>query len=293
MFHQAIAVGPEGELVGGRAVTSVTTSDLVRDRLTDPLEPARRPSRATARGVAQPAAAPRPSRRGSASRSRSPPIPATPSPTTRPRAWPAGSSRSGPRRSGWPRRDDPELVEEFADIARQEYLAVGIRVALHPQVDLATEPRWARQSRTFGEDAELASRLVAAYVRGFQGAELGPDSVACMTKHFPGGGPQKDGEDPHFPYGREQVYPGGSFDYHLSRSGRARRRHAQIMPYYGMPVGTRRCEEVGFGFNKGIITGLLREQLGFDGIVCTDWGLVTDAEICGSRARPVPGASST
>ena len=52
------------------------------------------------------------------------------------------------------------------------------------------------------------------------------------------------------------------------------------MPYYGMPVGTE-YEEVGFGFNKSIITGLLRERYGFDGIVCTDWGLITDAEIFG------------
>jgi beta-glucosidase len=42
---------------------------------------------------------------------------------------------------------------------------------------------------------------VQAYIRGFQGDELGPESVSTMTKHFPGGGPQKDGEDPHFEYG--------------------------------------------------------------------------------------------
>ncbi|MFP3381026.1 glycoside hydrolase family 3 N-terminal domain-containing protein, partial [Bacillus sp. SIMBA_069] len=54
---------------------------------------------------------------------------------------------------------DEETVERFADIARQEYVAVGLRVALHPQVDLATEPRWSRQLATFGEDAELTSRL--------------------------------------------------------------------------------------------------------------------------------------
>lgn len=47
-----------------------------------------------------------------------------------------------------------------------------------------------------------------------------------------------------------------------------------------MPVGTK-YEQVGFGFNKGIITGLLREELGFDGIVLTDWGLITDATIAG------------
>ncbi|HEU5101923.1 MAG TPA: glycoside hydrolase family 3 N-terminal domain-containing protein [Roseiflexaceae bacterium] len=177
--------------------------------------------------------------------------------------------------------DDPALVEQFGDIARQEYLAVGIRVALHPMVDLATEPRWARINGTFGEDAALTSRMAAAYIRGFQGGSLGPHSVACMTKHFPGGGPQKDGEDPHFPYGREQVYPGDNFEYHLSPFDAVfAAGTAQIMPYYGMPIGLR-FEEVGFGYNKDVITGLLRERYGFDGVVCTDWGLVTSADIQG------------
>jgi beta-glucosidase len=174
---------------------------------------------------------------------------------------------------------DPELVRRFADIARQEYLAVGIRTALHPMADLATEPRWGRINGTFGEDAELAATLVAAYVRGFQGEQLGKDSVACMTKHFPGGGPQKDGEDPHFPEGRQQVYPGGRFDYHLIPFEAALRAGtAQIMPYYGQPVGLP-IEAVGFGFNKDVITGLLREKYGFDGVVCTDWGLLTSNEL--------------
>ncbi|GAA1055010.1 beta-glucosidase [Agromyces luteolus] len=180
---------------------------------------------------------------------------------------------------------DEELVEQFGDIARREYTAVGIRVSLHPQVDLATEPRWSRQLATFGEDPELTSRLGAAYVRGFQGAEFGEDSVSTMTKHFPGGGPQQDGEDPHFAYGREQVYPGEAFETHLTPFEAAFEAGTrQIMPYYGMPVGTEH-EEVGFGFNKSVITGLLRERYGFDGIVCTDWGLITDGEIFG---QPFP-----
>jgi beta-glucosidase len=111
--------------------------------------------------------------------------------------------------------DDPELVRKFAQAAREEYLAIGIRVALHPQVDLATEPRWPRINGTFGEDAEISARLVKAYILGFQGAALGPDSVACMTKHFPGGGPQKDGLDPHFEFQQGQIYPGDNLDYHL------------------------------------------------------------------------------
>ena len=178
---------------------------------------------------------------------------------------------------------DEKLVEEFADIARQEYLAVGLRSALHPMADLATEPRWARVNGTFGEDNSMAAKLTAAYIRGFQGAELGAESVACMTKHFPGGGPQKDGEDPHFEYGREQVYPGDNFDYHLLPFEAAfEAGTAMIMPYYGMPIETEH-EPVGFAFNKGIITSLLREKYGFDGVVCTDWGPLTDANVAGSH----------
>ena len=186
-----------------------------------------------------------------------------------------------------------ELMEEFAAIAREEYVAVGLRVALHPQIDLATEPRWPRIAQTFGEDADLTGRLAAAYIRGFQGEAVGPDSVATMTKHFPGGGPQKDGTDPHFSWGREQVYPGGRFGYHLEPFLAALDAGtSQMMPYYGMPVGTEH-EEVGFSFNRSVITGLLREQLAFDGIVCTDWGLITDVPDAGELGTRGPGGSST
>lgn len=193
----------------------------------------------------------------------------------------AGAFSQWPETMGLAAIRDEALVEEFANIARQEYVAVGIRVALHPQIDLATEPRWARQLATFGEDAELTARLGAAYIRGFQGSALGAHSVATMIKHFPGGGPQKDGEDPHFAYGREQVYPGGEFELHLRPFEAAFEAGAsQVMPYYGMPVGTEH-EEVGFGFNKSVITGLLRERFGFEGIVCTDWGLINDSVLMG------------
>jgi beta-glucosidase len=193
----------------------------------------------------------------------------------------AGHFSQWPEPIGLAAIGNPALVETFGDIARQEYLAVGIRVALHPMADLATEPRWARVNGTFGEDAELSARLTAAYIRGFQGATLGPHSVACMTKHFPGGGPQKDGEDAHFAYGREQVYPGDNFDYHLRPFEAAFAADtAQIMPYYGMPIGLE-IEPVGFGFNKDVITDLLRERYNFDGVVCADWGLLVDKEIAG------------
>jgi beta-glucosidase len=191
----------------------------------------------------------------------------------------AGSFSQFPEPTGLAATRDLDLVQQFGDIARQEYLAVGIRLALHPMADLSTEPRWARCNGTFGEDADLSAAMTAAYIRGFQGESLGKDSVACMTKHFPGGGPQKDGEDAHFPYGREQVYPGDQFEYHLKPFEAAfEAGTAQIMPYYGMPVGTS-LEEVGFGFNKDVITGLLRGKYGFDGVVCTDWTLLQDAKV--------------
>jgi beta-glucosidase len=177
---------------------------------------------------------------------------------------------------------DPDLVRQFAETVRQEYLAVGIRVALHPQIDLATEPRWARINGTFGEDARLTALLTTAYIRGFQGDQLGPDSVACMTKHFPGGGPQQEGLDPHFAFQKGQIYPGDNFDYHLIPFEAAfAAQTAAIMPYYGVPVD-QTDENVAMSFNKAIITGLLREKYQYDGVVCTDWGLITDMDIAGT-----------
>ena len=208
----------------------------------------------------------------------------------------AGASFAAKAFSQWPEAlglaalRDPALVRKFADIARQEYCAVGIRAALHPTLDLATEPRWARQSGTFGQDPGLVTELGVAYLQGFQGEVLGAESVACTSKHFPGGGPQKDGEDAHFPYGREQVYPGGRFQDHLKPFPPAiEAGTAAIMPYYGMPMALEidgePIEEVGFGYNRQVVTGLLREQLGYDGVVVTDWELVNDNHV-GDQVLP-------
>ncbi len=202
----------------------------------------------------------------------------------------AGAFSQWPEPLGLAALRDAEAVRRFADIARQEYVAVGIRAALHPTLDLATEPRWARQSGTFGQDAGLVAELGVAYLRGFQGDSLGPGSVACTSKHFPGGGPQKDGEDAHFPYGREQVYEGGRFTEHLAPfPAMIAAGTAAVMPYYGMPVGLEvddeKIEEVGFGYNRQIVTGLLREKLGYDGVVVTDWELVNDNHV-GDQVLP-------
>jgi len=281
MFHQMLFIGPGGDLAGAiPAADKVSTQDMVTGQLINHFN---------VMGGEEPSVmAAWHNRVQNLARSTRLGIPVTLS--TDPRhafTDNPGASFSSGYFSSWPETlglaaiSDESVTEKFGDIARQEYLAVGLRVGLHPQIDLATEPRWSRINGTFGEDADLTSRMAVAYVRGFQGERLGPQSVSTMVKHFPGGGPQKDGEDPHFSYGREQVYPGNNFDYHLKPFEAVFAAGiTQIMPYYGMPVGTEH-EEVGFAFNKSVITDLLRTRFGFDGIVCADWGLLTDAKIMG------------
>jgi len=184
---------------------------------------------------------------------------------------------------------DPELVRVWADTVRREYTAVGIRAGLHPVADLATEPRWARQRECFSQDPEVTAELVGAALEGLAGEE-GEPSVQSTVKHFPGAGPQKDGEDAHFPYGRDQVYPGGRFEDHLLPFRVAIDAGAEaIMPYYGRPVGLVRdgeeIEAVGFGFNRQVLTGLLRDELGYEGVIVSDWELVNDNHV-GEQVLP-------
>ena len=184
---------------------------------------------------------------------------------------------------------EPEVVRAWADTVRREYTAVGIRAGLHPVADLATEPRWARQRECFSQDPELTAELVGAALEGLAGEE-GEPSVQSTVKHFPGAGPQKDGEDAHFPYGRDQIYPGGRFEDHLLPFRVAIDAGAEaIMPYYGRPVGLVRSgepiEAVGFGFNRQVLTELLRDELEYDGVIVSDWELVNDNHV-GDQVLP-------
>ena len=187
----------------------------------------------------------------------------------------AGAFSQWPGTLGLAATRDVALVEEFARTAAQEYVSVGIRGAYHPTADVATEPRWGRFRETFGEDANLTADLIAAVVRGFQGKQLGPTSVALTTKHFPGAGPASGGQDAHFPWGRNQVYPGKNLEYHLLPWKAAiREGTAMIMPYYAVPKGLT-SEEVGMAYNAEIVTGLLRGKLGYTGVVNSDTGITT------------------
>ena len=183
---------------------------------------------------------------------------------------------------------DPELVEQFGKIMAREYRGLGIVTALSPQIDLATDPRWNRYNGTFGECSKLAADMTRAYIDGCQTTEgsedgWGEHSVNAMAKHWPGGGTGEAGRDAHFNYGKYAVYPGDNFEEHLKpftegafklngKTGTV----SSIMPYYTISynIDKKYGENVGNGFSKYIIQDLLRDKYNFDGVVCTDWGIV-------------------
>ena len=167
---------------------------------------------------------------------------------------------------------DLELTREFADIARQEWRAVGLRKGYMYMADLSTEPRWQRIEGTFGENAEWAAKMMREVVLGFQGDSLSNSSVALTTKHFPGGGAGEGGQDPHFPWGKNEVFPGGMFENNLIPFKAAiEAGTSAIMPYYSKPVDTE-YEPIAYAYNRGVIHDLLRVELGFKGIINSDTG---------------------
>jgi len=167
---------------------------------------------------------------------------------------------------------DLKLVREFADIARQEWAAVGLRKGYMYMADLSTEPRWQRIEGTFGENADWVAKMITEVVLGFQGTKLSSNSVAMTTKHFPGGGAGVGGQDPHFEWGKFEHFPGNMFQNNLIPFKAAiKAGTSSIMPYYSIPQDTK-YKQVAYAYNKEVIHDLLRDSLGFKGIVNSDTG---------------------
>jgi beta-glucosidase len=167
---------------------------------------------------------------------------------------------------------DLKLVREFADIARQEWAAVGLRKGYMYMADLSTEPRWQRIEGTFGENADWVAKMITEVVLGFQGTKLSSNSVAMTTKHFPGGGAGVGGQDPHFEWGKFEHFPGNMFQNNLIPFKAAiKAGTSSIMPYYSIPQDTK-YEKVAYAYNKEVIHDLLRDSLGFNGIINSDTG---------------------
>ena len=184
---------------------------------------------------------------------------------------------------------DASLISQFAEIAHDEWDAVGIRKGYMYMADTATDPRWQRTYGTFGEDPEFISDAIGRIIDGFQGETFGKHSIAMTTKHFPGGGARENGFDPHYAEGKWNLYPtpGSLEKYHLPPFQAAvDHGTSSIMPYYSIPSIKNSVvqefegedipfEEVGFTFNHYFLHHILRERLGFKGYVNSDSGITS------------------
>lgn len=200
-----------------------------------------------------------------------------------------GDISQWPREIGLAATFDMDIIHRHAHIASIEYRALGITTTLSPQIDLSTDPRWRRFYGTFSEDADLCTDIARVYTDAFQTTPGSPSgwgnqSVNCMAKHWPGGGTGEGGRDAHYCFGQYGVYPGNNFEEHLLPFTQGALQldgptssAAAIMPYYTISYGIDPSgENVANGYSRYIITDLLREKYGFDGVVCTDWTITAD-----------------
>ena len=165
---------------------------------------------------------------------------------------------------------DEDLVTRLAEIARDEHIAIGVRMTLSPESDIASEPRWGRVMETFGEDPDLVTQMVRAQIVAFQNGEDGLNSegiVACI-KHFPGAGPQMDGKDTSPIVSDEETLQIHLKPYYAAIEANV----GSVMPYYSVPLALD-MENSAIG-SKAALQDLLREQMGFEGIIQTDWGMI-------------------
>lgn len=207
---------------------------------------------------------------------------------------PAGESdiSKWPRELGLAATFDMDVIRTHGEVVSAEYRALGITTALSPQVDIATDPRWRRFYGTFGEDPALSRDMARTYCEAFQNTPgsktgWGVQSVNCMVKHWPGGGSGEGGRDAHFGIGKYAVYPGNNFEQGMvpfvdgafKLPGKTQMASA-VMPYYTISYGQDPSgKNVGNGFSKYIIQDLLRDKFKYDGVVCTDWGIVKDYNV--------------
>ena len=137
---------------------------------------------------------------------------------------------------------DFEVIKEFAEIGRKEWLAANIRKGYMYMADTATDPRWYRTYGTLGEEPEFISKAIEIIIEEYQGEQLDEEAIALTLKHFPGGGARENGFDPHYEEGKFNVYPtpGSLEKYHLPPFEAAiKKKPASMMPYYAIPVMTR------------------------------------------------------
>jgi beta-glucosidase len=156
----------------------------------------------------------------------------------------------------------PELVEEMASVFRVQMRAVGAHEGLSPVIDIARDPRWGRTEETFGEDPYMVSRMGVAYIKGLQGPDL-KGGIAATAKHYVGYGLSAGGMNwaPVFLPERElrEVYM-TPFEAAVKEA-----KLATLMNAY------HELDGIPCGGSKRLLTEILRDEWGFDGIVVSDY----------------------
>ena len=167
---------------------------------------------------------------------------------------------------------DVELVTRLNEVLKEELMAVGVRMALSPDADLITDPRWGRNQECYSEDVETVETMIAAAVKALQGENgLDENSVMATVKHFPGAGAQTNGVD-----GSPLTISEDSIDLHLAGFKAAIDADvAAVMPYGYSTVPYLGGDAVDNSADQSaaVMTDLLRGELGYEGIIQTDWGL--------------------
>lgn len=180
-----------------------------------------------------------------------------------------------------------DTIEKFAKIVHDEFYVSNIRKGYMYMADCATDPRWFRTFGTFGEHPDLICDIMPRVIKGIQGETLDENGVAVTTKHFPGGGARENGFDPHYAEGKYNCYntPGSMDTYHIPAfKASIAAGTSSTMPYYAIPSNKKSGfpqngvdkfdEEIAFAYNDQFINGFLRNDLGFDGIVNSDTGVM-------------------
>ncbi|MBQ2816491.1 MAG: glycoside hydrolase family 3 C-terminal domain-containing protein [Clostridia bacterium] len=187
--------------------------------------------------------------------------------------------------------DSIKVADEWADAIKRSWNATGLKKGYMYMADVMTDPRWQRTYGTFGEDPELVTEIFEHIVPRIQGSDNGvtADGVAMTVKHFPGGGARENGFDPHYAMGQWNVYQteGSLKKYHLPAFQAAvNKKTSSIMPYYAKPAAEKSAKQEdlngnpidmsprGFAYNKYFIDDMLRTQMGFDGYINSDTGIV-------------------
>lgn len=176
---------------------------------------------------------------------------------------------------------NPALIERMGAAIGTQMVALGARQALSPLADVAQDPRWGRVSETYGEEPYLVGQVASAFVRGIQGSVPGTPVIATL-KHFVGYGASDGGRNTETANIGEralrEVY-GRPFEMAI-REGGAR----AVMPAYNDLDGIPASGSV------DLLTGVLREDYGFTGLVISDLEAVPQLHTKHRTAETIPAA---